>query len=163
MASPSHPLRLFVDSGVIIDGCFGRWGASKAVLVLATMRANYTVVLAEAIEREVQRVVARKLAALSTEEARDAAASVVGWLNRVRIERHPMPTAAELTQHQSLVLPMLKHTNDLPGFVTAIKAQPDWVISANPEHWSPALGTRIGLRVVTPLEFLRQLRPTAEN
>lgn len=163
MTPPAPPLRLFLDSGVIIDGCFGRWGASKAVLVLTTMRASYTVVLAEAIEREVQRVVARKLAMLSADEARDAAASVAGWLNRVRIERHRLPTAAEITQHRLLVLPVLKHVNDLPGVVTAIQAQPDWVISANPEHWSPALGARIGLRVVTPLEFLRQLRPASEN
>ena len=159
MTSPAHPLRLFLDSGVIIEGCFGQWGASKAVLVLATMQANYTVVLAEATEGEVQRAVARKLAPLPPDEARDAAASVAGWLNRVRIERHPLPTVAEITQHQALVLPVLKHVNDLPGVVTAIQAQPDWVISANSEHWSPALGARIGLRIVTPLEFLRQLHP----
>jgi hypothetical protein len=33
----------------------GRWGASKRVLVLAAERRLYTVVLAEAVERELQR------------------------------------------------------------------------------------------------------------
>ena len=47
--SETRPLRLFLDTGVIIEGCFGSWGAAKAVLILATIRVNWIVVLAEAI------------------------------------------------------------------------------------------------------------------
>ena len=54
-ADRAQPLWLFLDTGVILEGCFGRWGASKGVLVLATERRLYTVVLAEAVERELQR------------------------------------------------------------------------------------------------------------
>jgi hypothetical protein len=31
------PLRLFLDAGVIIDGCFNPWGTCKSVLILATL------------------------------------------------------------------------------------------------------------------------------
>ena len=30
----TRPLRLFLDTGVIIEGCIRPWGASKAVLIL---------------------------------------------------------------------------------------------------------------------------------
>ena len=43
-AGSAQPLRLFLDTGVILQGCFGRWGASKGVLILATERRLYTVV-----------------------------------------------------------------------------------------------------------------------
>ena len=135
------------------------WGASKAVLVLATLRGLYTVVLAEAIEREVQRAIARKIAQLDPTESQAIARNVAGWLNQVRIERHPLPTPEAIRQHAAAILPAIRHVNDLPAVVTAIQAQPDWVISTNVEHWNERLAARTGLRVATPLAFLHQLRP----
>ena len=78
MTSPAQPLRLFLDTGVIIEGCFGRWGAAKGVLILATDRRHYTAVLAEAVERELQHNVAVTLAPPLQTEARVAVAEVAG-------------------------------------------------------------------------------------
>lgn len=58
MTRTDQPVRVFLDTGVIIEGCFGRWGAAKGVLILATDRRLYTVVLAQAVEMELQRNVA---------------------------------------------------------------------------------------------------------
>lgn len=160
MAEQTQPIRLFLDAGVIIEGCFASWGASKAVLVLATLRASFTVVLAEAIEREVQRSVARKLASLDPAAAKVITAGVSGWLDRVRIERYPLPSADEIRLLAPAILPALKHVDDLPAVVTATQARPDWVLSTNTEHWNEGLAARTGLRIATPLAFLRQLRPT---
>lgn len=160
LAPASHqPLRLFLDSGVILEGCFGAWGASKAVLILATLRANFTVVLAEAIEREVQRALARKTSSLDAATASTIAQGVAGWLDRVRIERYPMPSEDDIRAQLTAILPALRHVNDLPAVVTALQARPDWVISTNTEHWNERLASRTGLRIATPQAFLLHLRP----
>jgi hypothetical protein len=113
---------LFLDTGVIIEGCFGSWGAAKAVLILATMRANWIVMLAEAIERELQAVIARKAAALPPDDAQAIAESVSGCMKRVRLERWPLPPAADLAVAAPTVLPLLRHVNDLPAIVSAMQA-----------------------------------------
>lgn len=155
--STSVPLRLFLDAGVILDGCFNTWGTSKAALVPATLRENFTVVLAETIEREVQRAVARKTAALDAQSALEISQSVAGWLARVRLERHVEPSPSVIRTHAPAILPAIRHVNDLPSVVTAVLAQPDWVISTNTTHWNAELGKRTGLRLATPLAFLREL------
>lgn len=154
-----RPTRLFVDAGVIIDGCFNRWGASKGVLLLATLRAHYTVVLAEAIEREVQRAVARRTSGMEPAAAAPILGDVAGWFERVRIERHAMPTEALIRQHAATIMPVLRHLNDLLAVVTAIQSHPDWVLSTNTEHWNDRLAERIGLHVATPFAFLQRLLP----
>lgn len=154
-----QPVRLFFDAGVIIEGCFSSWGASKALLILATLRANFTVILAEAIEREVERALVRKTSSLDAATATTIAQSVSGWLDRVRIERYPMPFPDDIRTQLPTILPVLRHVNDLPAVVTALQAKPDWVISTNTEHWNERLANRTGLRIATPQAFLRQLRP----
>lgn len=161
MSAPAaRPLRLFLDAGVILEGCFGAWGASKGVLILATLRDTYTIVLAEAIEREVQRAIARKTASLDASTARSIGEGVAGWLERIRIERYPFPSEEEIRAHVARLLPAIKHVNDLPAVVTAMHARPDWVLSTNTAHWNARLADRTGLRVATPQAFLRQLSPT---
>jgi len=70
MASKPKPIRLFLDTGVIIEGCTSRWGASKLVLILTMQRDLYTVVFAEAVEQELQRNVAYTVAPLPPNRGR---------------------------------------------------------------------------------------------
>ena len=109
-----------------------------------TQRDRYTVVLAEQIEREVQTALAAKIAPLSTVEAQEIAASMVGWFNRVRLERWPGPSRDYVKRHESILLPALRHVNDLPAAAAALQARPDWVISSNRVHWNNELGVRDG-------------------
>lgn len=140
-----------------MEGCVRPWGSSKAVLVLTTLRAYYTVVLAEAVEREIRQAIVRRAGAASIHDVDEVLRSFLGWLSRVRVERWAMPTRAEVDAHLPTVLPVLRHRNDLDGVVTALQAQADWVLSSNEMHWGPALAARTGLRVATPRAFLEQL------
>lgn len=155
MANRAAPARLFLDTGVMIEGCTSRWGASKAVLIHATQRDIYTVILAEAVERELQRNVGHSTGTTGT-----TAAELTGWMRRIRLERWPTPPVETIRRHAPILVPALRHLNDLPAAVIAIQAQPDWVISANSEHWGQALAQRTGLRIVTPQEFIGRLRPS---
>lgn len=57
-----------------------------------------------------------------------------------------------------MLLPSLRHVNDLPAIVTAIQAKPERVISRNTEHWNEALANRADRHLVTALGFPRQCR-----
>lgn len=147
--------RLFLDAGVIIEGCVSPWGASKGVLILATQqRQRIILVLAEAIEREIQQAVMDALERLSAQKAQAFAADLAGWLARVRIERWPLPEPQEIQQQKPILLPALRHVNDLAAVVTALQARPDWVISSNRAHWNEDLASRTGLHIVTPQTFM---------
>ncbi|MGI8916610.1 MAG: PIN domain-containing protein [Chloroflexota bacterium] len=124
-----------------------------------TDRQQYTVVLVADIERELAGILHRTGEALPARERSSLEADLAGWLRRVRIERWPGPTMEEVESSLPTVLPVLRHINDLRPVVTALQAQPDWVISGNRDHWSADLAQRTGLRIVTPREFLRRLAP----
>jgi hypothetical protein len=127
-------------------------------LILATLRANWTIVLADAVAYEVERAIANRLQSQS-EGSQAVAAAYKGWLMRVRHERHALPTETEERAYFSSIMPVLRRRNDLDAVITAIKAKPNWVLSTNTAHWSPALAARTGLRTATPGDFLQQLVP----
>lgn len=152
------PLRIFLDSGVILEGCYREWGAAKGVLVLAAQRRrDMRIVLAEAIEREVRRDIALTVAPLPAGKAEIVLQGFEGWLARVQLERYQLPSQDEILAAYPRIMPVLRHENDLPAVVSAIQAQPDWVLSTNSKHWSAKLGERIGLRIATPQRFLEHL------
>ena len=157
-APQPKPLRVFLDSGVIIQGCTAPWGAANGVLILATLHLDILIVLAKAVEDEVQNAVDAKVSGLSLKEADKIRRSFAGWYSRVRIERRTFPTEEESRPLVPIVWPAVRHRNDLPAVITAVLARPDWVLSTNTEHWNERLARATGLRVATPLTFLQLLR-----
>jgi hypothetical protein len=157
LPTSERPIRLFLDTGVVIDGCVSDRAAAKVVLILATIRERYTVVLAQRVAEEIERATARKHAALPADQAAVFLAGITGWLGRVRLERLPEPGEAAIRAAMYNILPALRHYNDLPAVVAAMEARPDWVISTNSAHWNDDLAARTGLRIVTPIEFARRL------
>jgi len=158
------PRRLFLDAGVLIQAFVAEWGAPKALLVLATVRESFTIVLASQIEREVRRAFARRIAVAQPGERlaveQRLVASFEGWLARVAVERLAAPAPEAVYAHLEAILPAPRHTNDLEAVVSAMQARPDWVISTNTDHWGPALAARTGLRIGTPVAFLEDVART---
>lgn len=158
MSAGASPLRLFLDTGVIIAGLFQRWRAAKAILTLCTFRQRYSVLLAADVERELRGILSRK-GAISATDRHALQADLAGWMRRVRIERVPAPLIEDVERYLPIILPVIRHINDLRPVVAALQARPDWVISGNREHWNDALAHRTGLRILTPQEFVRRLTP----
>jgi hypothetical protein len=159
MLMSERPVRLFLDAGVVIDGCVSDWASAKVILILATFKDRYTVVLSRRVAEEIERAAARKHAVLPPDQAAIFLAGITGWFERVRLELLPEPTEDAVRRAMYTILPALRHINDLPAVVAAMEARPDWVISTNSAHWNDGLATRTGLRIVTPVEFLRRLPP----
>lgn len=151
MNATAQSWRIFLDTGVLLDGCISAWSAAKAVLILATHLAHITVVLADVVDQEARGAFARKAALPATA---DVEAAYAGWLARIRLERRPRPQEEEIARWAPTILPVLRHFNDLPVVISAMDARPDWVISTNVARWGPALASRTGLRIVTPRQFL---------
>ncbi len=156
------PRRLFLDSGVLVDGCFSQWSASKAVLILAAQTAHFVIVLADVVDNEVRAALVRKGASLPPEGARRLLDAYQIWCTRIYLERWPAPTADAIARYRSSILPAMRHINDLAPAIGAIEAAPDWVLSTNDAHWGAALAGRTGLRIAHPgafLDYLSAVRP----
>lgn len=153
---------MFLDSGVVVDGCFSQWSASKAVLILAAQTAHFSIVLADVVDSEVRAALVRKGASLPPQGAQRLLVAYQIWCTRIQLERWPAPTTEAIARYRSSILPVMRHINDLPAAISAIEATPDWVLSTNEAHWGAALAGRTGLRVAHPsafLDYLSAIRP----
>src|SRR5919199_1018821 len=153
MATPPQrpPVRLFLDTGVLIDGFFNRWGTCKAVLILATLRAQFRAIVADPVGEELACAV--KGTRLSADEAKVVDEGIARSFSIARPERVPWPSAADMLAHAAL-LSAVRHEKDMSAVVAAVLARPDWVLSTNTAHWNEDLATRTGLRIATPADFL---------
>lgn len=144
--------RVFPDSNVLIEGLFAPWSASRAILILARARA-FRLVLSPYVEAEVERALLNRLARDPSEGARlidDYALA----LTLLAPERTARITQEEFEAHRLLI----RHIHDVPVLVTALKARPDWFVTANTAHFTPEVAAKTGMRIVTPHEFLARCR-----
>ena len=97
------------------------------------------------VEAEVERALLKRLAHDSEEGSLliDDYALAPKLLAPERTERI---TREEFDSHRALI----RHINDVPVLVTAIKAQPDWLVTANIEHFNADVAKRTGLRLLLP-------------
>ena len=149
MSDASARPRVFIDSDVLIEGLFAPWSAPRAILILARARL-FRIILSPYVEMEVERALLARLANNDLEGSRliDDYALAIKLLDPERLERI---SREEFNSHRGSI----RHLNDVPVLVTAIKARPDWLVTSNTEHFDDEVALRTGLRIVTPHEFLR--------
>lgn len=150
MSAPASPVRVFPDSNVLVEGLFAPWSASRAILILARAEL-FRLVLSPYVEEEVERALLKVLAKDEAEGTRliDDYGLALKLLAPERTGRRI--TREEFDAHRHLI----RHGSDVPVLVTAIKARPDWLVTANTEHFTPEVAASTGLRIVTPHQFLR--------
>ena len=146
---PASPVRVFPDSNVLVEGLFAPWSASRAILILARAEL-FRLVLSPYVEEEVERALLKVLA----KDEREGLRLIDDYglaLKLLAPERIPRITPEEFDAHRHFI----RHGHDVPVLVTAISARPDWLVTANTEHFTGEVASRTGLRIVTPHEFLR--------
>jgi len=153
-----QPVRLFFDTGVLVDGFFNPWGTCKGVLILAALRRQFRAVIAEPVTEELGRNTEKKIARLPGDDTAVIREAIAGWFERARPERVPWPSELDMRGHAGLIA-AVRHRNDMPAVVAAMLARPDWVLSTNTAHWNQELAARTGLHIVTPADFLQSLYP----
>lgn len=150
--TPPARLRLFLDSNVLTSGIVSPWGLDKAVLSLCAARIC-RLVLAEAVREEVEENLLLHAQHLSSAEADAFIENYRGLIRLTRPELipHPELDAVHVNRH------LIHHAPDVPVLLSAMTARPDWLLSHNTKHFTPAVAQRTGLRIATPVEFFRTL------
>ena len=147
---PSVP-RLFLDSGVFLEGVLAPWSVSRAILIHARCRV-FSVILAEYVQGEVE----KNLLALLDHNPTLATEAINTYDTLLRLlqpERVPLSTKEEIDNSRHL----MRHQTDIPVLVSALKASPDWLLTTNTRHFTPQVAARTGLKIATPQAFLQSL------
>ncbi len=145
-------IRLFLDSNVLTGGIVSAWGLDKAALSLCAARVT-KLVLAEAVRDEVEDNLllhAQRLPPLDADELLEHYRRLVKLTNPEMI---PYPDEALVRSSRQLI----RHAADVPVLLSAMAGKPDWLLTHNTRHFTPAIAKRTGLRIATPAEFFRTL------
>lgn len=151
MEGSSSIQRLFLDSGVFLEGLYAPWSVSRAILIHAR-RGAFTIILAEYVRGEVE----DNLLALLTTDPSLAAETIDAYDTLVRLlkpETVPLPSSEEISRYRHLI----RHQADVPVLVSALKAAPDWLLSTNTRHFTRQVAARTGLKITTPQAFLQSM------
>ena len=128
------------------------WGLDKAVLALCAARIC-RLVLAAIVQEEVENNLLYHAATLPPHEAEQVLADYSRLLTLTRPEIVPLPDLEAVVQAR----PLIRHAADVPVLLSAMQSQPDWLLTHNTAHFTPAVATRTGLQIATPRTFFQSL------
>lgn len=136
-------MRAVMDTNVLVAGLRSRRGASHELLRLLT-RQQWTLVLSNTLLTEYQEVLHREQSALP--------------YSHEEIERllDGLCLRADKWGLRSRWWPVLQDADDEAMVHLAVDSRTEYLVTHNVRHLRPA--GRFGVSVVTPAEFLRELR-----
>jgi predicted nucleic acid-binding protein len=149
---PSGALRLFLDSNVLTGGIVSSWGLDKAVLSLCAARIC-RMVLAQVVMEEVEQNLLLQTSSFSQGEAEQLLDDYDHLIRLARPIIIPAPTLQEVSASRRLIT----HAADVPVLLSAIKAEPDWLLTHNTKHFSQTVARKTGIRISTPSGFFKTL------
>lgn len=153
--SQGKRVRIFLDSNVLTAGIVSTWGLDKAVLSLCSARIC-RLILAEAVREEVEENLLVRLGGIESADADRVLGHYGHLITLMKPEVVPYPGQAEVKAARHLI----RHAADVPVLLSAIASHPDWLLTHNTKHFTPAVARRTGLRIATPVEFFRALSKT---
>ena len=145
-------VRLFLDSNVLTAGIVSPWGLDKAVLSLCAARIC-RLVLAEAVREEVEENLLTRLGKVGSPEANRLLDDYARLIALMKPEIVPYPSIAAVRASRHLI----RHEADVPVLLSAMASRPDWVLTHNTKHFTPAVAKPTGLQFATPVEFFQTL------
>lgn len=150
--NPAILPRVFLDSGVLLEGLLAPWSASRAVLVLSRRRV-FKIILAKYVQGEVEENLLELLAA----DARLGNEIINVYATLLRLldpEYVSLPSKQEVERHRHLI----RHQADVPVLISAIKAAPDWFLTTNTRHFNKQVAQRTQLKISTPQDFVSDIK-----
>jgi predicted nucleic acid-binding protein len=150
--NPAILPRVFLDSGVLLEGLLAPWSASRAVLVLSRRRV-FKIILAKYVQGEVEENLLELLAA----DARVGNEIINVYATLLRLldpEYVALPSKQEVERHRHLI----RHQADVPVLVSAIKAALDWLLTTNTRHFNKQVAQRTQLKISTPQDFVSDIK-----
>jgi predicted nucleic acid-binding protein len=145
-------IHLFLDSNVLLAGIISKWGLDKAVLSLCAARLC-KLVLAECVRDEVERNLLHRAQRLPSRESDKRTAHYHRLITLTHPALVPYPSPAQVRENRRLI----RHAAEVPVLLSAIASKPDWLLTHNTKHFTPAVAKRFALRIATPADFFRTL------
>lgn len=145
-------LRLFLDSNVLTGGIVSRWGLDRAVLSLCAARIC-RLVLAHAVKDEVEENLLLHASGLDQKDAQELLDDYANLLKLAKPDFVPYPSKADVLASRHLI----RHQADVPVLLSAIEAQPDWLLTHNKTHFTAEVAERAKLQIGSPADFFRLL------
>jgi len=149
---PPRKLRLFLDSNVLTGGIVTRWGLDRAVLSLCAARIC-RLVLAAVGQEEVEENLLLHAEGLEPADAQNLLSDYTMLIELTRPEPIPYPAKPDVIASRHLI----GHEADVPVLLSAIQADPDWLLTHNTKHFTPQVARRNRLRIGSPADFFRAL------
>jgi hypothetical protein len=128
------------------------WGLDKAVLSICAARVC-RLVLAEVVREEVEEnllIHAERLPAQDADELIEDYRRLIKLNDPEVIDRPPL-ALVNASRH------LIRHEAEVPILLSATASRPDWLLTHNIKHFTPAVAKRTGLRIGTPADFFRTL------
>lgn len=144
--------KLLLDSNVITDGLFSKFGLSKSVLAICAAR-TCRMVLAEWVRIEVERNILKTVGRISEDDVEQLIEDYVGFLKLAKPIIVPVADEKRVIASRALI----RHFADVPVLLAAIDSRPDWIITKNREHFTNEVGKTVGIRIASPAEFFGDL------
>ena len=137
---------------MLLGGIVAEWGLDKAVLSLCAAKI-VRLVLAEAVRDEIEENLLIHAQRLPGPAGDKLIENYRRLIDLTGPEIVPYPDSAAVRSAWN----MIRHEADVPVLLSAIAAQPDWLLSHNTKHFTAAAAQRTGLRIATPNQFFRTL------
>ena len=150
--------KLLLDSNIITDGLFSRFGLSKSVLALCAAK-TCRLVLSEWVRIEVERNILKKIGVLPESEVEQLIEDYQGFLKLTRPVKIPLAEESRIIANRELI----RHFADVPVVLAAIDARADWLITRNRDHFTDEVARKIGIRIASPGEFFSALIESFEK
>jgi hypothetical protein len=124
----------------------------RAILSLCAARIC-RLVLADAVKEEVENNLLLHAIGLDPKDAQELLDDYANLLKLAIPETIPYPAKADVLASRRLI----RHQADVPVLLSALQAQPDWLLTHNKKHFTSEVAKRTKLRIGSPADFFRLL------
>lgn len=143
------PIRVALDSCVIIDGLVSEFSASKAVLILG-LRKIIQLVIPQFVIAETERAI-RKI--VNDQKEAGILETFQLLIKKLAPEIIDLPTKKEIEAFRSVI----RHQADVPVLASVVKYRPDYFLTRNISHFNKRVAQKTSLKILRPEDFLAEL------
>jgi predicted nucleic acid-binding protein len=142
------PLRIFLDSNIILSGLLSDKGAPRIILDLLSIGLPFLIGLTGRynlveIERNLKRKMPRIVSVYKV------------YLPKLNLKIIPLPRKEELREYFGKIA-----DKDIPVLVSAIRGKADFLVTGDKQHFERLKGAgKYPLKIITPSEFIDSILP----
>jgi predicted nucleic acid-binding protein len=140
------PVRIFLDSNVVLSGLLSSTGAPRIILDILALSLPGVIGLTGRYNLiEIERNIKKKAPAVLPVYNE--------YLPKLHLEIVPLPSAAEISIYSGIIA-----EKDTPVLVSAINGRADFLITGDKKHFDKAkIRKAIPFKIMNPSEFLEEL------